>query len=177
MEIKMKYVCNEPFWKFKKLDGNNSYCKVCKKNVVDFRDFSETELLNYKIQNPEVICGIFTSEQADVDVNTVYGAAVYKIVLASFISFFTFSFVESEAQSMKDSLKTEQYPVVKSDTIQVESKKEDSTEYLSNNDCKTYSKSFLKKHGMTIFRIGSFKMVTKFPFIIKERAYGGHLIW
>ena len=169
----MKYVCNEPFWKFKKLPGNESYCTVCKKNIVDFRDYSTAELAAYKAQNTEAICGVFTSEQAGVNADTVYGTSVYKIMLASLISFFTFSFSESKAQTVKDSLKIEQYPITKKDTVVAEPTKEPVNEKVSENNSPFYSNKHFKKRGKTIFRIGRFKMVTRFPFFRNERRWIG----
>ncbi len=175
----MKYVCNEPFWKFKKLDGNESYCKVCKKNVVDFRNYSATELSEYKTQNPEVSCGVFTSEQAGIDVDTVYGVSVSKIVLASLISFFTFSVSESKAQSVKDSLKTEQYPVVKGDTIMVNDQKNTVNDHAPEQACKTKSiESKASKRTKTLFWIGSTRrVVTRFPFVRRGHRYVGKFMY
>jgi hypothetical protein len=175
MEVKMKYVCNEPFWKFKKLDGNESYCKVCKKNVVDFRRYSEKQLSEYKPQNPDHICGIFTNDQAGIDTDTVYGASVYKIVLASLISFFAFSVSESKAQMVKDSVKIEQHPVMKGDTIQ---KGEPIITILKgefDHDSQTTVSYDSKKRrsGKILFQIGRLKFVTRFPFIKKEQSYAG----
>ena len=177
MEIKMKYVCNEPFWKFKKLDGKESYCKVCKKNVVDFRNYSSTELSEYKTQNPEVTCGIFTSEQAGIDVDTVYGASVYRIVLASLISFFTFSVSESKAQSVQDSVKTEQHPVVKSDSTQQEMPKAAEVKPYNEKEYQAYLSSKSKSnHYKTLLRIGRISVVSRFPFFKKasRRVLSGY---
>lgn len=145
MEINMQYVCNEPFWKFKKLDGSESYCKVCKKNIVDFRDYSSDELAAYKALNTEASCGIFTSEQAGVHADTVYGASVYKIVLASLVSVFTFSISDSKAQAVVDSVEMKQYPVVKSDTVVETSPKEVAIKEPPKEDSRRYSKRFYKK--------------------------------
>ena len=52
-----------------------------------------------------------------IDENTQFGNSTFKIIVASVISFFTFSFTDAYAQNtVTDSVKTEQHPFTKTDS-------------------------------------------------------------
>lgn len=133
----MQYICHEPFWKFKKNDDATSHCSVCKKTVVDFRNFSSQEIEAFRLKNIDSTCGIFTEDQVMIDENTQFGNSTFKIIVASVISFFTFSFTDAYAQNtVTDSLKTEQHPMSRTDSILKRYREAQTTTNQNENEVK-----------------------------------------
>ncbi|WP_042241297.1 carboxypeptidase-like regulatory domain-containing protein [Jejuia pallidilutea] len=60
--ISISNPCPEQFSAFKKT-AIGGFCNSCKKEVVDFRQMSDTALLDYLHNRPENTCGIFKSSQ------------------------------------------------------------------------------------------------------------------
>ncbi len=106
-KIHVEYLCNQPFWNFKK-SGNNSFCKVCKENIHDFTS-SEIQSVKQKITgNGGQICGSFYKEQFVIDEYTQKSPNHLKMLLVGAISMLTATF-KLEAQKLKnDSAKVEQ---------------------------------------------------------------------
>ena len=175
-KIKMKYICHEPFWKFKKNDDATSHCSVCKKNVVDFRNFSSQEIETFRLKNIDSTCGIFTEDQVIIDANTQFGNSTFKIIVASVVSFFTFSFSDAYAQNtVSDSVKTEQHPMSRTDSILKRYREPKTTTNQSENEVKS-EETIIKKSrsNKKIFLLGRLYMDGKFPFLhLNRRSYGG----
>jgi hypothetical protein len=50
-------------------NGNAKYCLNCKKNVIDFTQFSDKELINYFIKNKKNVCGRLNENQLNKEFN------------------------------------------------------------------------------------------------------------
>jgi hypothetical protein len=171
--IKMQYICHEPFWKFKKNDDTTRHCSVCKKNVVDFRNFSNQEIEAFRLKNTDTTCGIFTEDQVIIDENTQFGNSTFKIIVASVVSFFTFSFSDAYAQNTV-SVKTEQHPFTKTDSssnnkkanksIDNQKKEEVKSEETNSKQKSRYSRKYL---------IGGLYIDNRFPFFHIQRRLRG----
>lgn len=170
--IKMQYVCYEPFWRFKKVSDFKSNCSVCQKNIIDFRELSESQIEEFKRSNSKNICGIFSDNQVVIDSNTKYSKSTTNLVLASFISFFTITNTSLYAQTQaKDSLKTEQSLLKKADTLIIQSEFK-SVEPNSNLNKKSENNALNQKKRKRNF-LGIY-LDSSFPFIhrIKKNWVG-----
>ncbi len=169
----MQYICHEPFWKFKKNDDATSHCSVCKKNVVDFRNFSSQEIEVFRLKNTDTTCGIFTEDQVMIDENTQFGNSTFKIIVASVVSFFTFSFTDAYAQNtVTDSVKTEQHPMSRTDSILKRYREAQNPNNKINNEVKSEEPVIRqRRRNKKIFLIGRLYLDGRFPFFHIERYH------
>lgn len=71
-KIHLDYNCKEPFWKFKKRDGED-YCKACQTTIIDFTNLNQEEIIAILKQQPGKACGKFYSDQLLIDEKTKQG--------------------------------------------------------------------------------------------------------
>jgi len=68
MQINIPKSCNEN-WSNMSPEKNGRFCKSCNKNVIDFAQYSDTELFNYFKNEKKETCGIFAAQQVNRDIN------------------------------------------------------------------------------------------------------------
>src|SRR3954464_11479304 len=102
--IHIDYQCHQPFWNFKKKDGEQ-FCKQCKHTIHDFTQSTPEEILLYLQQNNNKACGAFYKDQVHTSEQTKHSPAAYKIALASVISFFAATEIDAQS-TVTDSVKT-----------------------------------------------------------------------
>lgn len=86
--IHLKYQCHEPSWKFKK-QGKEVICKSCCRQMLDFTNMTEQEIVFAITNKKKDSCGIFYHEQVIIDKDTKQGPSLTKILVASAIASIT----------------------------------------------------------------------------------------
>jgi len=172
-KIHLDYNCKEPFWKFKKQNGED-FCKTCNHSIIDFTNLTNEEIIKiFKEQNGKT-CGKFYEDQLLIDEKTIKGPSFSKIVIASAIALITT--LKTSAQSTKgESAKIEQSPINNpgATQIQVDSLKEAEywqlPEYLES----TKSSKIISKNIKIYIRGTRFYIDARFPFIhVRKRLTG-----
>lgn len=174
--IKVDYLCSQPFWNFTK-KSREEFCKVCRHSITDFSDLSTDEILD-KLKNAKgKTCGTFYPDQFIINEQTRRSPPVYQLVFASAFTFLVSTFSSRAQQVISEPVKTEQhyttkelneiYPVCFPDsTIQdYEAAAEEIKKYKRNR-------------GLKLFRIGrsTFYLSSRFPFIRRYRMHRGKVI-
>ncbi|MDQ3190227.1 MAG: hypothetical protein M3Q58_01390 [Bacteroidota bacterium] len=163
-EIKVEFMCAQPFWKFS-VKGPNDYCKVCKHNIYDFRNAGNEDVLKAIKQNGGEVCGTFYKDQFIIDDNTKYGANILGLFLAGSISLLS-AIISNAQTNYPESPKTEQHEV-KSKTVFDQETKADSL----TADCvvhePTEETAPKKRKRKVLMRIGRTHVACslRFPFI------------
>ena len=78
--IKISYLCNEPFWKFTKTN-NSEYCKTCRHSLYDFTALNEVETIQFLQNSDGKTCGIFYENQFLIDNETKKGPSLIALLL------------------------------------------------------------------------------------------------
>ncbi|MDQ3046818.1 MAG: hypothetical protein M3R27_04660 [Bacteroidota bacterium] len=168
-KIQLDYSCHQPFWNFKKQDGEK-YCKKCKHKTYDFSQSTPEEIFLILQQNNGKACGSFYKDQVEINEHTKHSPAAYRIALASIISFFAAT--ELDAQSaVTDTSKTEQHVVAQSQDKTVVYELDEKGNKITTcpiNDSPEPTTTY-KRHKRRI-RLGSYYLNLRFPFVHRMRS-------
>ena len=163
-KIQLDYSCHQPFWNFKKQDGDK-YCKHCKHKTYDFSHATPEEILLVLQQNNGKACGSFYKDQVEINEHTKHSPRAYKIALASVISFFAATEVDAQS-TVTDTIKTEQIVISpsqeKTRVYEQDEKGNEITTCPVNTESEpatTYRRH--RKH----LRIGNYYLNWRFPFV------------
>ncbi len=163
--VKVDYLCSQPFWSFKKSNGNE-FCKVCKHSIIDFSTSSTDEIIEtFKNANGKT-CGTFYPDQFIINEETRRSPSLHRLIYASAITFLSTMFTSQAQNTLNNPAKTEQhYTTEELNEIYPVCLPEDSSEVISDN----IEKPQIRKkniRGIKLFKIGrrSFYLSARFPF-------------
>ena len=163
-KIQLDYSCHQPFWNFKKQDGDK-YCKQCKHKTYDFTQSTPEEIFLILQQNNGKACGSFYKDQVEINEHTKHSPAAYRIALASVISFFAAT--ELDAQStITDTVKTEQHDVSSSQEKTKVNELDEKGNMITTcpiNDSPEPTTTY-RRHRKHL-RIGNYYLNWRFPFV------------
>ncbi|MCW1147006.1 carboxypeptidase-like regulatory domain-containing protein [Flavobacterium lacisediminis] len=97
VNISINRPCSQKFENFERTD-KGGYCNSCRKEVLDFRNFTDNEIVDFFSKNQQKTCGVFLEKQLKnycesyLDSNHKSKKVFYKSLLGvSFLSLFTFN--------------------------------------------------------------------------------------
>ncbi len=100
LNLKINSPCSENFNKFGKTE-KGGFCNTCKKEVIDFRNMTATELVKFFENNQSHTCGIFKTSQMKTYSNSVTThkkAKLQYLKVLGFVALSMFAFQNIEAQ-------------------------------------------------------------------------------
>ena len=89
LKIQIPEPCSQLWNKMDKVD-NGRFCNQCNKNLIDFTNFSDKELINFVQNNQSKVCGRFKKTQLEkfyFDKRIVFNFTKYKKIVAALLSF------------------------------------------------------------------------------------------
>jgi len=172
--IRVEYLCNEPFWKFTKT-GTNEYCKVCKHQIKDFTNLDKQSAFDAINEAADGTCGIFFKDQFLIDDRTQIGASFKTLLFVSSLS--TLLTLNANAQNSNyESTKTEQRPdsLFKKNTEPIRQDSILKCVTYEKDDAGLTSVAYKKKHRLRIGRV-SIYINGRFPFLHIHKMRRGRI--